>query len=49
MDEATVAFQTLKFALTMVPILTMPDFTQPFVVEIDASATGIGVVVMQGG
>lgn len=42
-------FQALKFVMTTVPMLVIPDFTQPFVVEIDVSATGIRVVLMQEG
>lgn len=41
------AFQLLKKDLTIVPVLQLPDFTQPFVVECDASSEGIGDVLLQ--
>ena len=43
------AFKRLKTALSPTPVLALPDFTQPFVVEIDASNLGIGVVLVQNG
>ena len=41
------SFQTLKHMLTQAPILRLPDFTRPFIVQADASETGVGAVLLQ--
>lgn len=41
------AFQNLKDTITVAPILALPNFTNPFIVETDASGTGMGAVLMQ--
>lgn len=46
-DQATVAFQTLKTAMTTTPVLALPDFSQTFTIETDASAIGIGAILSQ--
>ena len=43
------SFQKLKQSLICTPVLALPDFTQPFVIETDASLVGIGAVLMQNG
>ncbi|KAK3565462.1 hypothetical protein QTP86_009678 [Hemibagrus guttatus] len=44
---ATHAFQTLKQAFTTAPLLVHPDPERPFIVEVDASTTGVGAVLSQ--
>ena len=46
-NDCTQAFQCLKNCLCTAPILYSPDFTQPFVVQTDASDRGIGAVLSQ--
>ena len=43
------AFANLRDALVAYPILAYPDFSEPFVLTTDASATGLGAVLSQGG
>ena len=40
--EAKAAFDMLKRAMSEVPTLSLSDFNQPFVLEIDASNYGLG-------
>nr|XP_051211532.1 uncharacterized protein LOC127329025 [Lolium perenne] len=47
-EEAATAFAALQRALTMGPVLQMPDFDEPFVVDCDASGIGFGAVLHQG-
>lgn len=41
------SFQALKAAMVSAPVLRLPDFDRPFIIEIDASDLGIGAVLLQ--
>ena len=43
------AFQLLKQSSISAPVLTLPNFNEPFMVETDASDYGIGAVLQQNG
>ena len=47
-QEAEKAFQKMKEVMISCPILALPDFSKPFVVECDALGEGVGVVLKQG-
>jgi len=45
--ECQVAFDCLSHHLVSAPILTLPDWSKPFILDTDTSDTGIGAVLSQ--
>ena len=48
-EEAQAALENLKQLVVEFPILTVPNFSKTFTIEIDASNKGLGAVQMQEG
>ena len=46
-DECQAAFEKLRQRLVTAPVLAYPDYSKPFTLDTDASATGIGGVLSQ--
>ena len=48
-DTTQQTFDRLKEVMSSCPMLALPDFTQPFILECDALGQGIDAVLMQRG
>ena len=46
-EDCDRAFRDLKFKLTSTPVLGYPDFSKPFIAEVDASLNGFGAELSQ--
>jgi RNase H-like domain found in reverse transcriptase len=48
-EEEQTAFETLHQAMIDKPLIRQPDFTKPFFLLTDASAYGMGAILLQEG
>ncbi|TYK17993.1 Ty3/gypsy retrotransposon protein [Cucumis melo var. makuwa] len=48
-EEAIVAFENLKLVMTTIPMLALPDWFLPFIIETDALGIGLRAVLSQNG
>lgn len=48
-EDSLQAFNTLKKVMTSTPVLALPDFSKSFIIECDASESGLGAVLQQQG
>lgn len=46
-EQCQVSFKELKNRLTTAPVLAYADFSRPFILEVDASQSGLGAVLSQ--
>ena len=46
-DEHEHSFKTLKDMLSTSPILWLPDFVRPFILQAEASDSGVGTALLQ--
>ncbi|XP_027865809.1 uncharacterized protein LOC114140258 [Xiphophorus couchianus] len=47
-EDCEHAFQSLKKLICQAPVLQSPNFSEPFIVQVDASNVGLGAVLAQG-
>jgi hypothetical protein len=48
-EASQCTFEKMKEVMNTCLVISLPDFSYPFVLECDTSREGIGVVLMQGG